>query len=56
MGLSLSDIVTYSFVTYILFYSVSKVAGFYSVSSDTYMPYFMFYIFIILSINIVSKD
>jgi|LakMenEpi03Aug12_release.lakeMendotaPanAssembly.Ray.scaffolds.fasta_scaffold4008886_2 hypothetical protein len=55
MALSLSEIVTYSFVTYILFYSIGKVAGFYSVSSDSYMPYFMFYIFIMLSIIIVKK-
>jgi hypothetical protein len=56
MALSLSEIVTYSFVIYIIFYSVSKVAGFYSVSSDSYLPYFMFYLFIILSIIIVKKD
>ena len=56
MALSLSEIVTYSFVTYIIFYSISKVAGFYSVSSDSYMPYFTFYLFIILSIIIVKKE
>ena len=55
MGLSLSEIVTYSFVTYIIFYSISKVASFYSVSTDSYMPYFMFYLFIMLSIVIVKK-
>jgi len=56
MALSLSEIVTYSFVTYIIFYSVSKVAGFYSISSDSYLPYFMFYLFIMLSIIIVKKE
>ena len=55
MGLSLSEIVTYTFIIYIMFYAVGKVAGFYSVSSDTYTPYFMFYVFIMLSIIIVQK-
>jgi hypothetical protein len=56
MGLSLSEIVTYTFVIYIMFYAIGKVAGFYSVSSESYMPYFMFYLFIMLSIIIVKKD
>ena len=56
MGLSFSEIVTYTFVIYIMFYAIGKVASFYSVSSDSYIPYFMFYLFIIFCINIVQKD
>ena len=56
MALSFSEIITYLFVTYIILYSISKIAGFYSISSDSYMPYFMFYLFIMLSIIIVKKE
>jgi hypothetical protein len=56
MTLSFSEIITYSFVIYIILYSISKIAGFYSISSDSYMPYFMFYLFIMLSIIIVKKE
>ena len=54
--MSFSEILTYSFVIGVIFYAISSIAGFYSVSSDTYLPYFIFYLFIILSISIVKKD
>jgi len=56
MSMSFSEILTYSFVIGIIFYAISTIAGFYSVSSDSYLPYLIFYVFIMLSISIVKKD
>ena len=36
------------FIMCVVFYVVSKVAGYYSVSSDTYTPYYVFYAMLLL--------
>ena len=56
MAFSFSEIITYSFVFVIILYSLSTIAGFYSVSSDSYLPYYTFYIFLALSIAILSNN
>lgn len=42
-------------VSLILFYSISQIFKFYSVSEDVYGYYFFFYAFIILSIMILPE-
>jgi len=49
------DIIALIFVAVIVYYSVTQIMNFYGVSSEAYMDYMYFYIFIVLCILILPR-
>jgi hypothetical protein len=56
MGLSIVNITIITILFFIVFYCVTKILTFYGISSDAYSLYFLFYLFIILSIYVLPND
>ncbi len=52
MVLGITEIFTYVFVIYIIFYCLNTITTFYGISSSSYLQYFLFYIFLGLCILI----
>jgi hypothetical protein len=52
MVLGITEIFTYVFVIYIIFYCLNTITKFYGISSSSYLQYFLFYIFLGLCILI----
>jgi hypothetical protein len=59
MVLGITEIFTYVFVIYIIFYCLNTITKFYGISSDAYLQYFWFYIFLALCVlikKIIRKE
>ena len=53
-GQSMSTITVFGF-TILAIYSITKILNFYGVGVDKYGPYLMFYVFLIICVNIFNK-
>jgi hypothetical protein len=56
MVLGITEILTYVFVIYIIFYCLNTITKFYGISSDVYLQYFWFYIFLTLCVLIKQNN
>ena len=56
MVLGITEILTYVFVIYIIFYCLNTITKFYDISSDSYLQYFWFYIFLTLCVLIKQNN
>jgi hypothetical protein len=56
MVLGITEIFTYVFVIYIIFYCLNTITKFYGISNDAYLQYFWFYIFLTLCVLIKQNN
>ena len=54
-GQSMSTVTVFGF-TILAIYSITKILNFYGIGVDKYGPYLMFYVFLILCVNIFNKQ